>query len=151
ILVAEPADFAPRAVAILERAGEVELRACDARALAAAFGDYDAVWVRLARRIDGELLGARPRCRVLATATTGLDHIDLDACAARGVRVVSLRGETEFLREVRATAELTVALALALLRRIPAAAADVRAGRWNRDAFRGHELYGKTAGVIGMG
>src|SRR5439155_13217606 len=67
------------------------------------------------------------------------------------VRVVSLRGETEFLRDVRATAELTLALALALLRRIPQAAASVLSGAWDRDRFRGRELFGKVAGIVGMG
>ncbi len=88
---------------------------------------------------------------MLATPVTGLDHIDLPACAERGIRVVSLRGETDFLRQVRATAELTVGLVLALLRHIPAAAAHVLEGGWNRDAFRGHELFGRTAGIVGMG
>jgi D-3-phosphoglycerate dehydrogenase len=95
--------------------------------------------------------GVSIRCRVIAVPATGLDHIDLDACSDHGIRVVSLRGETEFLRDVRATAELTIALMLSLLRRIPEAAASVRSGVWNRDLFRGRELYGKTAGIVGMG
>jgi D-3-phosphoglycerate dehydrogenase len=151
VLVAEPLDFSPAAVDILRRLGEVELRRCDREGLARAFGEYDAVWFRLAHRIDAALLGARPRCKVLATPVTGLDHIDLDACRARGVRVVSLRGEVEFLKNVRATAELTVGLVLALLRKLPQAAASVKDGVWNRDLFRGSELYGKTAGIVGVG
>jgi D-3-phosphoglycerate dehydrogenase len=136
---------------LLRTIGEVELRRCRREDLAVAFAEYDVVWFRLSHRIDAELLGERPRCRVLATPVTGLDHIDLEACARRGIEVVSLRGEIEFLKNIRATAELTVALALALLRRLPAAAAAVRAGEWDRDRFRGRELYGKTAGLIGMG
>jgi D-3-phosphoglycerate dehydrogenase len=97
------------------------------------------------------MLEQATRCRILATPVTGLDHIDLDACAARGVRVVSLRGEVEFLEQVRGTAELTVALALALLRNIPQAANDVRAGGWNRDRFRGRELFDHTVGIVGLG
>jgi len=151
ILIAEPEDFSPRAVKLLEAIGEVQLRRCGRADLAAAFREYDVVWFRLAHRIDAELLGARPRCRVLATPVTGLDHIDLEACARHGIQVVSLRGEVEFLKHIRATAELTVALALALLRRLPAAAAAVLEGEWNRDRFRGRELYEKTVGIIGMG
>jgi D-3-phosphoglycerate dehydrogenase len=87
----------------------------------------------------------------LATAVTGLKHIDLDACSKRGIHVASLKNETEFLKEVRATAELAVALTLALLRHIPDAVASVKVGRWDRDAFRGRELYGKTVGIVGVG
>ncbi|HUS66689.1 MAG TPA: NAD(P)-dependent oxidoreductase [Kofleriaceae bacterium] len=151
IRIAEPERFSPAALEALRAIGDVELRACARGELRAALEACDVFWFRLAHRIGAEQLGARPRCRVLATPVTGLDHIDLEACAARGVRVVSLRGETEFLRSVRATAEMTVALALALLRHIPAAAASVRAGAWQRDLFPGRELHGKRAGLVGVG
>jgi D-3-phosphoglycerate dehydrogenase / 2-oxoglutarate reductase len=151
ILVAEPQDFSGEARRILEDVARVRLEQCTREQLGAAFGAYDAVWFRLAHRVDAALLGAHPRCRILATPVTGLDHIDLAACEARGVRVISLRGETEFLRDVRATAELAVTLVLALIRRIPQAAESVRRGEWRRDLFRGGELHGKTAGIVGVG
>src|SRR5438105_3515891 len=106
ILIAEPRDFCASAVRVLEEVGTVDLRDCRHQDLADAFRDYDVVWFRLAHRIDAELLGEHPRCRWLATPVTGLDHIDLEACAQRGIRVVSLRGEVDFLRNIRATAEL---------------------------------------------
>jgi len=151
VLIAEPDGFSPAAVARLSERCEVELRACDAAGIDAALATHDVVWFRLAHRFDAARLAKATRCRVLATPVTGLDHVDLQSCSARGIRVVSLKGEVEFLRTVRATAELTVALALALLRHVPGAAASVRAGAWDRDAFRGRELYGKTAGLVGMG
>jgi D-3-phosphoglycerate dehydrogenase len=69
----------------------------------------------------------------------------------RGIRLVSLRGEVQFLKDVRATAEHTLGLMLALIRHIPQAAADVEAGHWRRDRFEGRELYGKTVGIVGYG
>jgi D-3-phosphoglycerate dehydrogenase len=107
--------------------------------------------VRRAHRIDATLLGAAPRLRVISTATTGLDHIDLKAMRDRDIEVLSLRGENEFLRGATATAEHTWALLLALMRRIPQASAAVRRGEWDRDAFRGRELDGKRLGIIGLG
>jgi D-3-phosphoglycerate dehydrogenase len=151
VLIAEPRDFSSRARRILEAVADVRLEAVDDRNLSRGFEAYDVVWVRLARRITSELIGPRPRCRVLATATTGLDHVDLEACGRLGIRVVSLRGETEFLKSVRATAEHTLALTLAVLRRIPAAHASVIAGHWDRDRFRGAELFEKTVGIAGVG
>src|SRR5688572_648023 len=110
ILIAEPEAFSDEAKTILESFADVHLIDSAGQKLRSAFADHDAVWVRLRERIDAAVLGPSPRCRVLASATTGLDHIDLEAARARGVRVVSLRGETEFLRDVRATAELTIGL-----------------------------------------
>jgi len=151
LLVAEPDRFSGRAVEILRRAAEVELRHARGAELRDAFARYDVVWIRLGQRIDAAILGAHPRCRFLVAGVTGLDHIDLDACAERGIEVVSLRGEVDFLRDVRATAELTVGLLVSLVRQIPAAAEHVRAGGWDRDRFRGRELFGKTAGLVGVG
>lgn len=151
ILIAEPLDFSPHAAALLGSAGQVELRACSRDELHTAFHNNDVVWFRLAHRIDSTVLTGPVRCRILATPVTGLDHIDLDLCDRLGIRVISLRGEVEFLRNVRATAELTVALLLALWRQIIPAAASVSRGQWNRDLFRGHELFGKSAGIVGLG
>lgn len=151
ILVAEPEDFSARAADVLRQVGEVELRRVPADAVVDALRAYDVFWFRLGYQMRASLLPERPRCRMLATPVTGLDHIDLEACRARGIRVVSLRGETDFLRTVRATAEFTLGLALALLRRVPVAFQSVCAGHWTRDPFRGRELFGKTAGLVGMG
>lgn len=148
ILIAEPEGFHPKAVSILERVGEVQLEDIP---LERGFAEYDVVWMRLARRVSAGVLGEKPRARILAIPATGLDHVDLEACAERGIRVISLKGETAFLDTVRGTAELTVGLAIALMRRIPQAAESVKAGVWNRDLFQGSELFEKVAGVVGVG
>ena len=109
------------------------------------------LWVRLRHRIDSQIMAAAPRLKVIVTPTTGLNHIDLEDTRRRGIEVLSLRGENEFLADVRATAEHTIALILSLLRHVPAAMAHVKCGAWNRDQFKGSELYGKTIGVIGYG
>ena len=127
------------------------MRSCDREELRQAFREFDVVWFRLAHRIDETFFAEKPRCRLLATPVTGLDHIDLSLCKSNGVEVVSLRGEYEFLKSIRATAELTVGLTLALLRQIPQAVDDVHQGPWNRDAFRGGELFEKTVGLVGVG
>jgi D-3-phosphoglycerate dehydrogenase len=151
ILNIEPADYSPQARAILQSAGELREKALSRAALLRDLADVDVLITRLAHRIDEPVFAAAPRLRVLVTATTGLDHIDLTAARRRGVQVLSLKGETRFLRTIAATAEHTWGLLLALLRHIPAASADVRAGRWNRDAFIGNELRGKRLGIVGVG
>jgi D-3-phosphoglycerate dehydrogenase len=151
ILLAEPEDFSALARRALEAVVDVEARAVDRAGLAAACQSFDAIWFRLGHRIDAEVLGACPRVKVIATAVTGLDHIDLIACAARGIKVVSLKGEVAFLRTVLATAEHTLGLTLALLRNLTAAAASAASGAWTRDPFRGGELSGRSFGIVGVG
>src|SRR5262249_55556851 len=111
----------------------------------------DVLWIRLRHNIDAEVLAAAPHLRAVVSATTGLNHIDLREAERRGIRVLSLRGESNFLKDVRGTAEHTVALILALLRRLPDAVDHVRHAGWERNYFRGHELCGKTVGVVGFG
>ena len=151
ILNAEPDRYSPRARAALEEVAEVTEQVLDREGLLKAIGEYQGLIVRLGHRIDEPVLAAARRLRVITTPTTGLDHIDLKGARARGIEVLSLRGESEFLRGVVATAEHTWALLLALVRRLPPAAAAVRGGEWNRDAFRGRELEGKRLGIVGLG
>lgn len=151
VLIAESFGFSPEAVATVRRVGEVVLADLDRPGLLAAVTGADVLWVRLRHAIDAEVLDRGVRLSYIVTPTTGLNHIDLAAAEHRGIEVLSLRGEREFLRNVRATAEHTVGMMLALLRHIPAAARQVVEGRWDRDAFWGRELFGKTAGIIGFG
>lgn len=151
VLLAEPEGFSPRALELLRARACVEARPLAPDDLADVLDECDALWFRLAFRIGEDQIGKGRRCRVLATPVTGIDHIDTRVCEQAGIEVVSLKGEVEFLKNVRATAELTVALTLALIRRIPQALASTRAGEWNRDPFRGTELYEKTVGIIGVG
>ena len=151
ILIAEPLDFDPKARQMLESVASVDFRDCAAVELPQIFAEYDAVWVRLGFQIDAAAMGPVPRARVLATPVTGLDQVDLVRCAELGIKVVALKGETEFLRTIRATAEHTLALTLALLRHIPEAAASVRDGVWRRDLFRGSEIHEQVVGIVGFG
>jgi D-3-phosphoglycerate dehydrogenase len=102
-------------------------------------------------QVDREILDAGSNLKAIVSATTGLDHIDLAYAEQRGIEVLSLRGESEFLRSVPATAEHTWALLLALMRRLPWAFHSVLHGEWNRDAFRGHDLCSRRLGIVGLG
>jgi D-3-phosphoglycerate dehydrogenase len=92
-----------------------------------------------------------PKCKYIITATTGIDHIDVVETEKTGMQVISLQGHTDFLKTITATAEHTLGLIFALIRHIPFAFDSVRDGKWNRDNFRGHELQGKTVGIVGYG
>lgn len=111
----------------------------------------DIFWFRLGYKIDSEVIDEKTKCRFLVSPVTGLDHIDESLCKKFDIKIISLRGEFEFLKSIRATAEHTIALTLALYRNIPDAIIHTRIGEWDRDLFRGHELFNKKVGIIGFG
>jgi D-3-phosphoglycerate dehydrogenase len=151
ILNVEPEDYSAEARQILQGMGELVEEVVPQERLADRVQGFDALIVRLHVRVTDEVLAAADRLRVVVTATTGLDHIDLEAARKRGIEVISLYGETEFLRTIPATAEHTWALLLALVRQIPWAFQDVGQGNWDRDRFRGRDLRGKQLGILGLG
>lgn len=151
ILVAETLNFSPEAVKGLQELGDVTLRDIEKENLTDALAAYDVFWFRLKFKIEEKDFPPQFRCRYILCPVTGLDHIDLAACEKRGIQVLALRGETEFLKTVRATAEHTIGLTLSLLRHISQAVASVNEGVWNRDLFKGCEIFGKKVGILGVG
>jgi D-3-phosphoglycerate dehydrogenase len=151
ILVAEAAGFPASAAGVLRESGDLLLADLDRDGLLRMVASADVLWVRLRHQVDREVMAAAHGLRILATPTTGLTHIDTDEASRRGIQVLSLRGETEFLRDIRATAEHALGLMLALVRRLPAAAQHTVGGGWSRDRFKGRELYGMTVGIVGYG
>lgn len=117
------------------------------RELRALAADADALLCLLTERVDAGLLAAAPRLRAIANYAVGFDNVDRDAVLARGIPV----GITpDVLTD--ATADLTLALILAAARRLPQAAADVRAGRWRTWEPRGWlglELRGARLALVG--
>lgn len=141
----------PEARALLRSLGTVEDVAESSAAVLQRAADCTVLFLGLRPRIDAAFLDAAPNLRCIALPVTGLDHIDLDAAEARGIRVISLRDDRAFLTNVTGTAELAFGLLIALLRKIPAAHASVCRGTWDRQPFLGQALAGKTLGIVGVG
>src|SRR5918996_989391 len=102
ILVSESAGFSTRAAELVRHVGDVVLADLERNDLLSAVGEADVLWVRLRHRIDAEVMTAGRRLKVIVTPTTGLNHIGLQEAEHRGIHVLSLRGETAFLRDIRA-------------------------------------------------
>jgi len=151
ILNVEPSDYSEEARALIMELGTLEEREMSRSELISELGSYDVLIVRLSHQIDRKLIEAGRSLLAIVTATTSLDHIDVDYALDNGIAILSLQGETKFLQSVSATAEHTWALLLALVRKIISASLDVGIGNWNRDAFKGHELCGKHLGIVGLG
>jgi D-3-phosphoglycerate dehydrogenase / 2-oxoglutarate reductase len=115
-------------------------------ALARAIQGCDAVIVRSSTQITRAALAHADQLKVVGRAGVGVDNIDVPAATERGIAVLNARSGNTV-----SAAELTFALLLALVRRIPAADRSMRAGEWDRKSFNGVELYGKTLGLLGVG
>jgi len=151
IVVTEPLHLAENLKETLGALGTVVYGPMDDDTLVHELADCDVLMVRLGRHIGEPLIAKAPRLHYILTATTGLDHIDLDAARLASVRVISLRDCQHAITDVSATAEHCLGLMLALLRGTPAASAHVLAGGWDRDKFWGTQLKGKCLGIVGYG
>jgi D-3-phosphoglycerate dehydrogenase / 2-oxoglutarate reductase len=145
ILVADK--IAAEGIARLEQAAEVEVATgLSPDQLREKIPAYDALVVRSETRVTEPIIAAGRRLKVIGRAGVGVDNIDVQAATRHGVIVVnSPEGNTI------AAAEHTIAMLLALSRKIPDATASLRAGRWERGRFIGVEIYNKVLGIIGLG
>ncbi len=111
-----------------------------------ALKDSEGLVVRSETKVTASLLESAPRLRVVGRAGVGVDNIDVLAATARGVVVMNAPDGNTIT-----TAEHTLALLIALARRLPQANSSLKSGRWDRKSFIGTELQGKTLGVVGLG
>lgn len=145
ILVSE--SLAEEGLAILRSGAEVDVGYELSRSdLLSAIAGCQGLIVRSGTQVDRELIDSAPNLRVIGRAGAGVDNIDLDAASERGIIVLNAAGGNTV-----SAAELAIALLLSLSRHLAAANASLKSGEWNRAAFIGGELRGKTAGIVGLG
>jgi len=89
--------------------------------------------------------------KVINTASTGLNHIDLNYCKENNIDVWSLKEDYELINDLPSTSELAFGLMMSLMRKIPQSFDSVKDGNWDYEPFVGHQIKGKTVGVIGYG
>ncbi|MBF6593710.1 MAG: hydroxyacid dehydrogenase [Thermaceae bacterium] len=118
----------------------------DRQALKAKLADATALIVRNQTQVNAELLAAAPKLRVVGRLGVGLDNINQPDLKAKGVQLYFARGIN-----AGGVAEYVMAAMLHLARNISGAAKHVADGGWNRSAFGGFELMGKTLGLVGLG
>jgi D-3-phosphoglycerate dehydrogenase len=142
ILVREA--IAPAGVDLLRERFDVDENA-DAP-LEEIIGEYDAIVVRSATKLTADLIERATNLKVIGRAGVGVDNVDVEAATRRGIVVANAPEST-----VVSAAEHTIGLLVALARNIPQAHAALKQGRWERKAYGGVELAGKTLGVLGFG
>ncbi len=135
------------ALALIEEAATVSIAPEPEAPPDAEVAAAHAIVTRGRGRIDAALIGRAPRLRVVARCGVGLDNVDVDAAAERGVTVLHAPGSL-----TTTVAEHTLMLILAAKRQLLDAANAVRANDWQRRArYAGTECAGATLGVIGRG
>lgn len=95
--------------------------------------------------LSGEVISACPNLKFIDVAFTGVDHVDLEAARAKGVKVSNAAGYSN-----QAVAELSLCMMLSLLRNVPQVDERCRNGQ-TKDGLVGCELKGKTVGIVGTG
>ncbi len=143
IIVADK--ISERGIALLRDAGWNVVMPT-AATLPSEIADADALVVRSATKVTAALLEKAGRLRAIGRAGVGVDNVDVDAATRRGVLVMNTPGGNSV-----SVAEHTLALMLGLARAVPQANASIHAGKWEKSAFSGTEMRGKTIGLIGLG
>lgn len=114
--------------------------------LAEIIGNYDGLAIRSATKATADIIAKAQNLKVIGRAGIGVDNIDIAAASARGIVVMN----TPFGNSIT-TAEHAIAMMFAVARQIPMANASTHDGKWEKSAFMGTEITGKTLGVVGCG
>jgi len=151
LVIAESESYSPRGLALfLERGWTVENYQGPLQSLPSYLSTADGAIVRFGLKWSAETLHKVGALKFIAVPATGTDHIDRSAAEKAGIKILSLAGHPG-LKEITATPEHAFGLMMALLRNTVPAHQSVLSGQWNRDAFFGRQLRGKTVGIIGLG
>ncbi|MCD6412702.1 MAG: phosphoglycerate dehydrogenase [Elusimicrobia bacterium] len=108
--------------------------------------EFDALLVRSGTKVGSKAIEKAKNLKIIARAGVGIDNIDLAAATEKGVLVINAPSGNTI-----AACEHTIGLILSLARKIPLADVSVKQGKWEKKKFLGVELYGKTAGIVGLG
>lgn len=89
--------------------------------------------------------------KIINTASTGTDHIDINYCKLKGIKILSLKKDLQLIKQLPSTAELAFGIMLNLMRNISISSKSVSKGEWDYEKFIGYQLKGKKIGIIGYG
>jgi len=143
VLISDPID--DEGIKILSDAGFTvdNQPGIDKSKIASIINQYDVLIVRGRTKVDASLI-QNSRLKIVGRAGVGLDNVDLQAAKEKGVTVLNTPSAP-----TTSVAELTVGLMLCLLRKIPLADQNMKAGRWIKNQLMGEELQSKKIGIIG--
>ena len=136
-------------LAVLEEAAGIDVEykpGLSEDELAEAIGAFDGLIIRSGSKVTAKVLEAAESLRVVGRAGIGVDNVDVKVASRRGIVVMNTPTGNAVT-----TAEHAISLLFSVARKIPAAAASMKEGKWEKSKFQGRELSGKTLGVVGLG
>lgn len=141
----------PDSVAKLEETSELILVESDRKDVIEHIGDADVYFCDASVKVDAELLNHAKNLKLVATPSTGTDHLDRLELKKRNIQIYDIATEFSLINQFTATSELSFCLMLNLIRKTIEASKKAQSGEWARERFSGFQLFGKTLGVIGLG
>ncbi len=108
--------------------------------------EIEVLIVRSATKVTADIIEAGTKLKIIGRAGTGLDNIDVKAAETKGIKVINTPGANSI-----SVAELTIGLMIACSRHIARGTIDLKNGKWTKKELEGHELFGRTVGIIGFG
>lgn len=137
----------PAGLQILEKHFELTIRPyLDGQELLDAVPGHEVILMRVDQFITRQVMERADRLRIIAIASIGMDHIDHQAAAERGILVFNIPGGSS-----QSVAEFTLGLILNITKKMTQANNDLKAGVWDRVKYGSWELEGKTLGIVGIG
>jgi D-3-phosphoglycerate dehydrogenase len=112
----------------------------------------DVIFTKLGLHIGAEQFKMQPHLKYIVTPTTGLNHIDFEIAKKNGIEIISLKGQFDFLKNIKSTAEHTWLLLLAISRNLYPVVHNVKKNKiWDRKPYIADELNNKKLGIVGFG
>ena len=134
------------AIASLRKAHQVDVAELDAKQLLEQIPAYEGLIVRGRTKVTKEVFAKASNLKVVGRAGVGVDNIDVSEATARKVLVVNAPSASTV-----SVAELAIGHMISWCRFLPQADKSIKEGKWEKKQFEGHEIYGKTLGLIGSG
>ena len=146
--IVEPSDFSLEAIQSLKKIGDVLMYRKGK--ITDFLINKEIIFIRLNYFFGKDLLKNATKLKYICTPTTGLNHLDLNFLEKKNIKVISLKNESHFLSDIRATPEHTIGLILSLLRNYKKSFISEE-DNFKREMYKGEELYDSKVGIIGIG
>ncbi|MDC3003366.1 NAD(P)-binding domain-containing protein [Paracoccaceae bacterium] len=147
ILILESSGYSEQAISLYSKIGEVYLNFDQAE-----LNTVEILVVRLNYKIGSKLCDQLENLKLVATPTTGLNHLDTDYLSRRGVKIISLRDVPKKIQSISSTTEITIWHIINLVRKASNAVSAVKFNNeWRRDDFKSRQLSSMSIGIVGLG
>jgi D-3-phosphoglycerate dehydrogenase / 2-oxoglutarate reductase len=148
--ILESNDFSNTAFNLLKKIGDISMYDENENSIAEFIEDKEVLFIRLKYYLNSTNLKSAHKLKYICSPTTGHNHLDINCLNENNIQLVSLKGEVDFLSNIRATPEHTFGLTLSLLRNYKFVYSENKDFS-QRDDYKGNELYKKKIGIIGYG